>query len=77
MNSDLNACCIMPKDTTPCHPMKINTSITIDPRVAKLAKKYAALDGRSFANYVERAVAKQVEQDQLSESPKGKPAKKK
>lgn len=44
--------------------MKINTSITIDPRIAKLAKKYAALDGRSFANYVERAVARQVEADQ-------------
>ncbi len=47
--------------------MKINTSITIDPRIAKLAKKYAALDGRSFANYVERAVAKQVEADQSQE----------
>lgn len=61
--------------------MKINTSITIDPRIAKLAKKYAALDGRSFANYVERAVARQVEQDQNAESssasPKAKPAKKK
>lgn len=60
--------------------MKINTSITIDPRIAKLAKKYAALDGRSFANYVERAVARQVEQDQAAESsasPKAKPAKKK
>ena len=60
--------------------MKINTSITIDPRIAKLAKKYAALDGRSFANYVERAVARQVEQDQIAESPspsaKAKPAKK-
>ncbi|MDI1310790.1 hypothetical protein [Prosthecobacter sp.] len=69
----------MRKDTTRCHPMKINTSITIDPRIAKLAKKYAALDGRSFANYVERAVARQVEQDQNAESPspKAKPAKKK
>ena len=58
--------------------MKINTSITIDPKIAKLAKKYAALDGRSFANYVERAVARQVEQDQFNESsPKAKPAKKK
>ncbi|WP_395744656.1 hypothetical protein [Prosthecobacter sp.] len=58
--------------------MKINTSITIDPKIAKLAKKYAALDGRSFANYVERAVARQVEQDQNNESaPKAKPAKKK
>ena len=61
--------------------MKINTSITIDPRIAKLAKKYAALDGRSFANYVERAVARQVEQDQIAEgatpTPKAKPAKKK
>ncbi|MBB5031256.1 hypothetical protein [Prosthecobacter vanneervenii] len=50
--------------------MKINTSITIDPRIAKLAKKYAALDGRSFANYVERAVAKQVEADQAREDKK-------
>ncbi len=66
------------QNTTLCHLMKINTSITIDPRIAKLAKKYAALDGRSFANYVERAVARQVEQDQLAESsPKAKPAKKK
>lgn len=62
---------------------KINTSITIDPRIAKLAKKYAALDDRSFANYVERAVAKQVEADQLRERdstppppPAAKPAKK-
>ena len=48
--------------------MKINTSITIDPRIAKLAKKYAALDDRSFANYVERAVARQVEEDQRRET---------
>ena len=48
--------------------MKINTSITIDPRIAKLAKKYAALDDRSFANYVERAVARQVEEDQNREA---------
>ena len=57
--------------------MKINTSITIDPRIAKLAKKYAELDDRSFANYVERAVAKQVEEDQRRESgsaPKAKAA---
>lgn len=68
---------MLPENTTFCHLMKINTSITIDPRIAKLAKKYAALDGRSFANYVERAVARQVEQDQEAESPKAKPAKKK
>ena len=72
---------MMRSDTTFCHHMKINTSITIDPRIAKLAKKYAALDGRSFANYVERGVARQVEQDQNAESssasPKAKPAKKK
>gem|GEM_PF-1899572 len=70
---------MMRQDTTLCHHMKINTSITIDPRIAKLAKKYAALDGRSFANYVERAVARQVEQDQVAEgaAPKAKPAKKK
>jgi len=48
--------------------MKINTSITIDPRIAKLAKKYAALDDRSFANYVERAVSRQVEEDQRQEA---------
>jgi len=48
--------------------MKINTSITIDPRIAKLAKKYAALDDRSFANYVERAVSRQVEEDQRRET---------
>jgi hypothetical protein len=53
---------------------KINTSITIDPRIAKLAKKYAALDDRSFANYVERAVAKQVEIDQNLEQPATKAA---
>jgi hypothetical protein len=54
--------------------MKINTSITIDPRIAKLAKKYAELDDRSFANYVERAVAKQVEADQAREQSGAKPA---
>ena len=60
--------------------MKINTSITIDPRIAKLAKKYAALDDRSFANYVERAVSRQVEEDQSRESDakdKGKSPRKK
>lgn len=60
--------------------MKINTSITIDPRIAKLAKKYAALDDRSFANYVERAVSRQVEEDQNRETEakdKGKTTRKK
>lgn len=59
----------IPQSTT---LMKINTSITIEASIAKLAKRYAKLDDRSFANYVERAVAKQVEIDQRRESAKVK-----